>query len=68
MALIDTLIGIGVVLVFVWVIWNGLKRKNPGLGEKMEDFSPTKLWEDEKPIPPIKEERRQIWTDNRSMI
>lgn len=69
MGLIDTLVAMVVLVVFGYLVWTGLKKKNPLLAEKAAEFSPTQFWKSEDP-PKInnKMEKKQVWTDNRSMI
>lgn len=67
MSLFDALIGLIIILGFMYVIYLGLQKKNPKIGAALVQFSPASLFQRSK-IVKAKEIKQQTWTDNRSMI
>ena len=64
---IDSLVGIGVIVVFFYLMWKMISHKHPQLGEAMSAFAPSNIFGQKRENIP-KEEKKQIWKEDRSMI
>ena len=66
-AFLDTTIGILVIIVFVHLMYERLKKKFPGMSSGMGEFFPFMKTAKPKPLEP-KEVMKQTWSEHRTQI